>query len=263
MDQAELIIFLILSNLIIAIFIAGIFIFIHHYTKRKQLHEEEKTEIERRHRVDLLNNQVQIQQQTMQFIGREIHDSISQKLTLASIYSQKLEFENQLPSLTENLSKISGIINDSLDELRDLSRALADNSLEHSSLKDLLHAECKRINDSGVCRVVLSSRGNGAMSVTVKRFLLRVFQEFIQNSLKHSGCSQIQVSLNQTEAGLSLQATDNGKGFDREKISSNGIGLANMKRRVQMIGGEFSLKSGPGEGTVLTLFVPKENLEKI
>lgn len=263
MDEAELIIFLVLSNIIIAIFIAGIFIFIHHYRKRKQVHEDEKTEIEKQHRVDLLNNQVQIQQQTMQFIGREIHDSVSQKLTLASIYSQKLEFENQYPALTENLLKISSIINDSLAELRDLSRALADNHLQHSSLQDLVQAECKRINDSGVCRAELASRGDGPMSVTVKRFLLRVLQEFIQNSLKHSGCSRIEISLNQTETGLSLQATDNGKGFDREKISSNGIGLANMKRRVQMIGGEFDLKSGPGEGTMLSLFVPRENLDKI
>lgn len=263
MGQAELIIFLILSNLIIAIFIAGIFIFIHQYRKRKQLHEEEKTDIERRHRVDLLDNQVQVQQQTMQFIGQEIHDSVSQKLTLASIYAQKLEFENQYPALIQNLSKISSIINDSLAELKDLSRALADHHFQNSNLHNLLRAECKRINDSGVCRVTLANWGDAKMSVTVKRLLLRILQEFLQNSLKHSACTHITISLNQIERGLSLQAKDNGKGFDREKTTSNGIGLANMKRRAQMIGGEIDLKSSPGEGTTLNLFIPRENLEKI
>ncbi len=107
MGKAEITIFIILINAILLIFIIGIIIFIFQYRKRKILHQKEKGIMEEKHRIELLNTQLEIQQQTMQFIGREIHDSVTQKLTLASIYTQHLEFENQYPGLLEKLKGIS------------------------------------------------------------------------------------------------------------------------------------------------------------
>ena len=80
--------------------------------------------------MELLDTQVQMQQQTMTYIGREIHDSVSQKLTLASIYAQKLEFESKDGTMSDKLKMINTIINDSLAELRDLSRTLTDSEFQ-------------------------------------------------------------------------------------------------------------------------------------
>jgi signal transduction histidine kinase len=94
------------------------------------------------------------------------------------------------------------------------------------------------------------------MNVTAKNFLLRIIQEFIQNSLKHSGCEKITVTLNHTESGLMIMVSDDGKGFDLHTIKSEGIGLSNMERRIKIIGGTFDLQSQPGKGTVLNLYIP-------
>ena len=196
----------------------------------------------------------------MQFIGGEIHDSVAQKLTLASIYSQKLEFENKYPGIADRLKGISEIINDSLTELRDLSRTLTDNRIQQTSLTDLLRQECERVNDAGICKATLVSDFNNEMSVTVKSFLLRVLQEFIQNSLKHAACNQIDVHIESQTDGLSVIASDDGQGFDSSNIHSKGIGLNNMSRRIRLIGGNFKLESKPGEGTVLRIFIPGQNL---
>jgi signal transduction histidine kinase len=90
----------------------------------------------------------------------------------------------------------------------------------------------------------------------VKIFVLRIFQEFVQNSMKHSKCSLLTVELSQQEKGIQLFSEDDGKGFSNE--SSLGVGLSNMKKRAQMIGGTFSLESKQGIGTKMQLFVPTE-----
>lgn len=260
MGKAEIIVFIILVNVILLIFIAGIVIFIFQYRRRKKLYEKEKALIEAHHKSEILNTQVQIQRQTMQFIGSEIHDSVAQKLTLASIYSQKLEFENKYPDIAERLARISNILNDSLNELRDLSRTLTDDRVQHSGITELVRMECERVNDTGACKATVQSDFDGDMSATVKSFLLRVMQEFMQNSLKHSGCDLITITLQYRTEGLYVTASDNGKGFDSEQTGSRGIGLANMKRRIHLIGGVHKLHSETGKGTKLDLFIPSGSL---
>jgi signal transduction histidine kinase len=260
MGSAEITIFIILANVILLILISGIVVFIFQYRKRKLVHEKEKAVMEEKHKLDILHTQLHAQEQTMQFIGREIHDSVAQKLTLATIYTQKLEYENQFPAIADKLQRISGVINDSLEELRDLSRTLADNKMHETSLRDLLYFECGRVNDTGMCKAMLESNFDRQISVTVKSFLLRVVQEFMQNSLKHSGCNLINVRVKEVKEGLILDASDNGKGFDSSNVQSRGIGLSNMKRRIHLIGGLFNLQSEPGKGTQLQIIIPEKNL---
>jgi signal transduction histidine kinase len=60
--------------------------------------------------------------------------------------------------------------------------------------------------------------------------------------------------------GLKLTISDDGKGFDPDSVGSGGIGLANMKRRISLIGGRFDLASQPGGGTRLQLFIDNKKL---
>ncbi len=256
----ETTLFVILINIVMLILVVGILVFIFQYRRRKMLYEKEKLLVEEKHKLELLHAQLNVQEQTMQFIGREIHDSVAQKLTLATIYTQKMEYENQFPVLTDRLKKVSSVINDSLEELRDLSRTLTDNRMQEASLSDLLSFECGRVNDTGLCRAVVYSDFKGGISVLVKSFLLRIVQEFIQNSLKHSQGDMITLGLENKEDSLLLTASDNGIGFDSSNVQSRGIGLGNMKRRVHLIGGFFNLHSEPGKGTHLEIKIPCKNL---
>jgi signal transduction histidine kinase len=260
MGQTEITIFIIIINVVLLVFITGIIIFIFQYRKRKLLHQKEKGIIEEQHHAEMLNIQLEIQQQTMQFIGREIHDSVAQKLTLASIHTQRIEFENKYPELLDRLKGISKTINDSLDELRELSKSLTDTKLQTTSLTDLLQTECNRVNETGICKAILKSSVSDKMSNSVKSFILRIVQEFIQNSIKHSGCRNIIIELSTDEKGFSLVAADDGKGFDIDSKKNMGMGLNNMQRRIQLIGGISNLQSSKEKGTSLHLLIPKEQL---
>jgi len=257
MGQTEVTIFIIVANLLVLIFIGGVITFVFQYRRRKVLHQKEKDEIEKHHQIDLLNTQLVSQQQTMQFIGQEIHDSVAQKLTLASIYAQQLEFENE--SLHEKIIPVNKILNDSLLELRQLSKSLTDTKIQSETLEGLITHECDMINATGVCLAKIQIERIPDLSISMKSSVLRIVQEFLQNSLKHSACKQITVNVSNSNEQLKISINDDGKGFIPGEVEHKGIGLDNIRRRMQHLGGNYSLKSEPGKGTFLDFIVPIKN----
>jgi signal transduction histidine kinase len=111
-----------------------------------------------------------------------------------------------------------------------------------------------------VSRAELSYTFDGAISVTVKSFLLRILQEFIQNSLKHAGAKLIRMTVESDNGDLVLIASDDGNGFDAHNPGKKGMGLSNMERRVQLMGGSAVLTSEIGKGTRLNVRIPEKKL---
>jgi len=212
--------------------------------------------LDQQHKEELLQTQNEIQKETMKHIGREIHDNLGQKLTLSSLYLQQLVFENLAPELNERIEGVNTIINQSLFELRYLSKSLTDDTIERNSLSELIKAECERADGLHNCFI---SFQNGVplqpKSYQTKSILLRIVQEFLQNSLKHSRCKRIEVTLTNTDSGLKLHLQDDGRGFDINTVQDRGIGLRNITKRIEMLQGIADLKSD-AKGTRLTISIP-------
>ena len=207
------------------------------------------------HQKEILATQIEMQQQTMQHIGREIHDNIGQKLTLASLYTQQLAFENKAPQINDNIENISKIINQSLTDLRLLSKSLTDNEIQEKTIYQLIKAEKLKIENLKICKISLKANDkNLDLDYQQKTILLRIVQEFIQNSVKHAICKNINIELKTYQNNTELEIKDDGKGFDVNK-KYTGIGLLNMKKRTEMINGVFNLKSD-NSGTHLSIILP-------
>ena len=258
MEQKEIVLFLIIVSITIAIFITAILVFIIFYRKKVIKERSEKEEMKSEHQQELLTTQIEIQTQTMQHIGREIHDNIGQKLTLASLYTQQLAYENKAPQIKGSIESISTIINESLSELRELSKSLTDNSIDSNSISSLIENECSKINDLKITNVIFTTNANQIkLDYQRKSVLLRITQEFIQNSIKHANCHKISVSLHKTDHLLLLKLDDDGKGFDlnTSKQYKSGIGLSNMKKRAEIIGGKYDIQSNTN-GTKVLVEIP-------
>ena len=256
MGKTEIIIFVVIINLVLIIFISSILFFVFQQRKKKLLFLKEKDEMEKQHHLEILSTQLETQRQTMQFIGEEIHDSVAQKLTLASIYAQQLEFENQYDLVAEKIIPVNRIINNSIFELRQLSKNLTDAKLQYEDLASLIGHECEMINATGVCTAKLEIEKIPDLNIPMKSSLLRIVQEFLQNSLKHSGCKQILVKVTCLQEQLMVFMCDDGKGFILAEAAHTGIGLDNIRRRIQHLRGKYDLKSEPGKGTSLELVIP-------
>ncbi len=264
MGQTELKVFIVLATLILLVFIIGILVFILQYHKRKLVYEREKAVINQVHVQELLEAKLEMQQRTMQDIGREIHDNVGQKLTLASLYANQLDHDQRDQQIKEPVGMIAKIISESLDDLRNLSQSLANPDVETSDLKQLLQKECVRVRGLGICATECTfNEPIPPISTTRKYFILRIVQEFMQNSLKHAECSSISLRIEGNEKGLAVRMADDGIGFDsgaEQARPDKGIGLANIRKRAELIGGELTFSSRIGYGTSMLLIIPTEKI---
>jgi signal transduction histidine kinase len=185
-------------------------------------------------------------------ISRELHDGVAQDL--AFIVQQSRHVSRSAEPLL-GLQRILTAAQRALDESR---HAIA--ALSHPVDKPLAEALAAIARDAGGregCSVALDLAPDVAVSPATHEALLRVAREAIINAARHAGAATIRVELND-EPQVRLCVTDDGKGFDVAATLQAGAyhGLAGMAQRVRAIDGEFSIDSGPGKGTRLTVLVP-------
>jgi signal transduction histidine kinase len=116
--------------------------------------------------------------------------------------------------------------------------------------------ECEKVNDLKNCTVTFSSNQKDiALPYQTKSILLRIVQEFLQNSIKHACCKNILVSITTEKTILYLSMGDDGNGFDTAEAGGKGIGLSNMKKRAELIGGIYQLESKTNFGTQINITI--------
>lgn len=255
MGEREVEIYLVIMAALVLVLIIGIIFYIFQFRQRLMMHRVEKDNLIKQHQLDILHAKVESHKDTSAHIGREIHDSVAQKITLASIYLQKLLFDRQ-PDREAELNMINNILSNSLQELRRLSRDLTEDSLGSLSLQELISEECRNIRQSGVCQVQFDAKELPDIPVRIKTSLLRIVQEFVQNSLKHASCQNILIQIDLMNGNIELELRDDGRGFDLNRYRSNGIGLESIRRRAEFIEASCEMASTLGQGTSCHIVCP-------
>jgi len=248
------------TMLIMLAFLVALLLIMIIYRRRKMEHIREVDSMKEKYQKEMLEAQVEIQQDIMQQIGQEIHDNVGQKLTLATLYTEHIKLGEKTGSAEEKIASISALINESLAELRNLSKNLTQPPDGQQGLDILLQKELNRVKLADACHVHFNVAGKPHnLSMKVNNMIIRIVQEFLQNSIKHAGCGNIHICIFNDDTGFTMEMADDGKGFVTEqKMGGKGIGIANMKKRAVVIGADLQLDSIPGSGTSMRLFIPAE-----
>jgi signal transduction histidine kinase len=150
-----------------------------------------------------------------------------------------------------------GLVNLS-EDVHSLSYKLHPSLLEDLGLADALKAECERFarQESIVVEAKLE-RVPAAIPVDAGLCLFRVTQEALRNIARHAQASTATVSVRCLDGGLQLAVGDTGVGFDpaQHRLRPS-LGLASMRERVRLAGGELDIESAPGQGTTIVAWVP-------
>ena len=254
MGKAQLIIFIIAATISTLSLLSGVVYFVWMYKKRQLETDKEFIRLQEQFAAGLMENTIATQQETMQYIGREIHDNVGQKLTLASLYVQQQLMQES--ANTERLSDIGKFIDESLRDLRLLSKALNHHTHTAANFASVLSATCEAVNKIGKCKVEYEFEDLGlVIADTHRQVLLRVLQEFLQNSVRHAQCSIIYVTCKYSNNQVQLLLQDNGIGFSMTATPKGGSGLLNIQARVASIGGTATFSSKHGDGTSLLVTV--------
>ena len=261
MGETSFKIMLFLFNIIFVAFVAGIVLFIYQYRAKKKKHNQQLLYKDESHKKELLKTQMEIQTNTMTHIGQEIHDSVGQKLTLASLYLKQLPIADFNQLHTTSIQSINKIIDESLEELRQISKSLTNNDLQNKDIISLVKQLCTTIDNLNSCTIKFDYNKNIYLdSIATKTVVYRIIQEFIQNSIKHSKCNLITINIDKNKNGIILLLQDNGIGFDTESYLCKGIGLKNFKKRAELIGAKLTYTSNFEKGTQLNLELAADEL---
>ncbi len=175
-------------------------------------------------------------------------------MNLSSIES-RLNFGNEEDRIA--FEKIVNLVDESCKEVRTVSHNMMPNALLKSGLSSAVKEFIDKI-DSRILKVNLYSEGlNERLDSNVETVLYRVIQECVNNVIKHSGANALDISLIKDADGIAATIEDNGKGFSViEKEKAEGIGLKNIRTRIEYLKGTVDFDSAPGKGTLVAIHVP-------
>jgi signal transduction histidine kinase/ligand-binding sensor domain-containing protein len=205
-------------------------------------------------------------------IATDLHDDIGANLTRIALLSQVAGAQSmpvhpdasgspgvvEIPRDDGPLASIARIARESVSSMSDIVWAInpARETLLDLTRRMRQHAdEIFTLRDIELRFDAPDGRQDLRLSVDLRRDLLLIFKESVNNSARHSGCTRVEIDFRVERSRLLLRVADNGTGFDMS-LESEGQGLVSMRRRARRLQGTLDLTSGHGLGTTMSLTIP-------
>jgi signal transduction histidine kinase len=204
----------------------------------------------------LTQEKVQMARLERERIERDLHDTVSQTVFSTRLIAEILPelWKKDRKEAKKQLENLKILAEESLTDMRRILLELKPDSFEEEDLEDLIGQIIKSARLRSNMDIKIKVIGEKAdLDARVKEALYRISQESINNSIKHSGASKLNIELKFLPENLNLKIEDNGNGFNTEKIDKNKYGLYIIKERAKTIGALIDIKSNKGKGTKTTL----------
>lgn len=206
---------------------------------------------------------INLQEETLRQVARDLHDEFGQILTAIGMMLARLERKTSAgdPETLKDLKTVKGVVEDTLQNIRDRSQMFRPAVLDDFGLDRSLEWFAGQFSrQTGIAVHFDSKMANGFVPREDAVHLYRIVQESLSNVARHSKARTAWVTLRQFEGDLHLEIRDDGVGFeagpDISRAAGEGIGLMGMQERVQHLSGTLAIRSGPREGTVVSVRVP-------
>lgn len=201
--------------------------------------------------LELLKASVSGQEKERKRIAGELHDSIGGNLAAIKLQLSDPTRVNRMESLIRQLD-------DTYRQVRDLSHDLVPQKFSNTGFADLITGYIRQFDMPGNAVITFHAfpaEEIDRIGTSLKVELYKIIQELITNAQKHSQASKVEIQLTQLDGVLKLLFEDDGRGFSPETVKY-GIGFQNIRERVKLFDGVFSIDSFPSRGTVIDIEIP-------
>jgi signal transduction histidine kinase len=204
----------------------------------------------------LTGNVIEVIEREQRLLAQELHDGLNQEFAVLAIEMKQLERQLN-PSEADQVRSFRKQLDALIHVTRSIARRLHPSIVDDLGLAAALDALCRAFSVSPTVVTFATETQASDLAANTAVCLYRVAQESVRNAIKHSGCDHIQVRLSEVRRHVVLTIQDLGRGFDvRDHANKKGLGLAIMAERVRLTGGEFSIRSALGRGTLIRATVP-------
>jgi PAS domain S-box-containing protein len=210
---------------------------------------------------DLSARLIQSYEEERRRIGEELHDGLAQTLSAIKVWSDAAMAQMEMKKFSQSLESIGSILSlakGSVEEVRRIIKNLRPAILDDLGLHAAISWLCQDFEKMlpGIALEKEIRLMDQEVPENLKIVIFRILQESLNNIAKHSKATTVSILLDQTPEQITLRISDNGVGFDLNGTKDNpsmekGIGLTSMEERADLSGGEFTLLSSSGRGTVV------------
>ncbi len=232
------------------------FVFIFALYRSRQKKKEEKI---------LLKNTMETEDKERKRIAEELHDGIGPLLSTVKLYINEIEVVNNNSSDKELLDESDKIIDEAICSARNLSHNLMPQNIENDGLNKSLQIFANRVCINSKPEIIFKHVDTGEYGLWQQVMIYRIITELINNTIKHSGAGQIRIEFKNVSKILNIEYSDNGTGFNLEKVlrEGQGIGLKNVISRVSSLKGKVGFESSENQGFKAEIKIGIKNLYEL
>lgn len=263
MDKDPEIYFVVIVGIVLGLLLLGFIITILFlYQRSRHRQEREMAQIKQKYDEEILRSQLEIQENTLRNIAQELHDNIGQMLSVVKLSLAAIQLDKGHPSfdITQHSQKV---LNKAISDLSDITKSMHTDRINDVGLTDSIRFELASIQHARLVDVNFECKGEEFPFGEQKAvFLFRIFQELLNNTLKHAQATHVSVSLFYEEDGtFMMKMSDDGTGFDVEAkkethAAGKGVGLKSIFNRAHLIGAKLHMESHAGAGTQVEIVLP-------
>ncbi|HEY0551792.1 MAG TPA: ATP-binding protein [Verrucomicrobiae bacterium] len=234
--------------------------------KKSERHYSELLQQSRRMQQQLRHLSHQLlsaQEEERKVISRELHDEIAQTLTGINVQLANLKTEAKLDAedLDQKISRTQRLVEKSVEIVHKFARELRPSVLDDLGLIPALHSFVKSLATPTRMFVKLQIfAGVEHLDGAKRTVLYRIAQEALTNVVRHAHATEVELRIEKLAGAVRMTIQDNGKSFVVKRVlhatKINRLGLLGMRERVEMVGGDFSVESTPGQGTRVEVQIP-------
>lgn len=252
---------IIISTLIILVFGSVIIWFLFLYQRKRFVHNKEVLELREAFGQTLLQSRLEIQEQTLDHISKELHANFGHLVSLININLSEILPESHSKT-RDSVLETKSLAKQLLSELKALSASLNTDHIIHIGFDRALDNELNRLLKTKKYQVEFIRRGKAfRISPENEIILFRLCQEVLNNVVRYAKATTVTVLTEYVDNSMILEVSDNGIGFDvaralqdsGDKVST---GLINIQKRAKLIKADFSIESQPAKGTTVRIVIP-------
>lgn len=231
------------------------------YRQQTLKNTQQKQEFHLKEAIAHIETQNKLQEQRLA-ISRDLHDNIGSQLTfiISSVENLKFGFPNIDSAIKNHLTKISDFTKTTMVELRDTIWAMNSQEISFDDLSARIYnfiEKAQSVKQNIVFKLDISTELKQTKLSSLQGInLYRTIQEATNNAIKYAQANHINITIGSVQEKLVIHITDDGLGFDIEQANL-GNGLLNMKKRIEEIQGDISIKSQLNKGTQIEINLPK------
>ena len=239
----------------IVLLITSILLFLFFKQRQKRKTQEILT-LKREHQVKTLEALIEGEENERFRIAKELHDGVNGDLSAI-----KYKLSSLLGMNNKVITEAIAMIDDSCKQVRAISHDLVPPSLENFNLVEATEIYCTNLNDTNTETEVEFQHLGDPIEVAkkVEINMFRIIQELVNNSIKHAKSSMINVQISNRKQHIQITVEDNGIGFNKDDVRTNGIGLKNVRSRVDYLNASMDLISNTN-GTSYTIDIDIDQL---